>query len=106
MVYVPQIELCYCSVGEGARLFRQRRVARAMTVAHAPGSAQLSNDLRWRSGQDASLAQGINTCTTLIGSGRLSSKDIAIPYNNRGFARLVKGDHERAIADTYRCAPP
>jgi hypothetical protein len=57
-------------------------VARTMTVADAPGKAQLSNDLRWRSGQDASFDQGINACTTLIGSGRL----IVIPYNNRGFA--------------------
>jgi tetratricopeptide (TPR) repeat protein len=38
-------------------------------------------------------------CTALIGSGSATVQSLALAYNNRGNAYIVKGDYDRAISD-------
>ena len=46
-----------------------------------------------------SLDQRIAACTRLIGSGQLSSTDLANVHHHRGAAWAGKNEHDRAIAD-------
>ena len=50
----------------------------------------------------ASLEPRIIGCTALIDAGQATPAALAIAYNNRGNAFVVKGDYERAIQDFDR----
>lgn len=51
-------------------------------------------------GSDVNLA--IDLCTGAIQTGQISDQDLAISYNNRGFAYYKKSDYDRAIHDFDR----
>ena len=43
--------------------------------------------------------RAIRQCTSIIDSGRYSGANLAVAYNNRGLAWMIKGDYDRDIAD-------
>ena len=49
--------------------------------------------------ENASSEIQIAGCTTVIESGREKKNNLAIAFNNRGFAYANKGQHDRAIQD-------
>ncbi len=71
----------------------------AATMLPAAGAnAQLAP--QWGScTENLDLGERIEACTILIQSGRETSNNLAVAYNNRGNAYSAKGDLDRAIAD-------
>jgi len=67
----------------------------------APADAQTQQQIDWcvNKGYVYSPNLQINGCTAALQSGRLSGKDLASAFNNRGNAYNDKNDYDRAIAD-------
>ena len=77
-------------------------VALAATASLGPAQAQQSQAWTWCYASEAdgvSLDLKISGCSTVIQSGKISNSDLALAYNNRGFAYGTKGQHDRAIQD-------
>ena len=77
-------------------------VALAATASLGPAQAQQSQARTWCNDSEVdgvSLDLRISGCTTVIQSGEVSNSDLALAFNNRGFAYSAKGQHDRAIQD-------
>lgn len=62
--------------------------------------AQTQQQTTWCLGQDGATPElMINGCTAIIQSGRLSGKDLAMAFSNRGNAYRSSGENDHAIAD-------
>ena len=69
-----------------------------LALAASPAAAQKNRDFRAcdsKSNTETRMA----VCTRAINSGLFRGKQLAINYNNRGWAYNDKGDYDRAIAD-------
>jgi tetratricopeptide (TPR) repeat protein len=81
----------------GAIAFALLLAASALPI---PASAQTPQELNWCNGKDgATPDRQIGGCTALIESGKLTGKNLAFAFNNRGNAYLNKKDYDRAIAN-------
>ena len=75
-------------------------LAAAGLVSGTSASAQLSQPWTWCVNEEkASPDVQIKGCTSVIGSGKETPKNLSIAYNNRGNGYRTKGDNDRAIAD-------
>ena len=70
-------------------------------VMLTPAAAQVSQ--KWAScvnqGGTFSADQRINSCSSIIQSGRETGRNLAVVYYSRGLAYYDKGDDDRAIAE-------
>lgn len=63
-------------------------------------SAQTPQQLNWCNGKDGATPDlRIGGCTAVIQSGKLTAKNLATAFVNRGTAYRLKDDKERALAD-------
>ena len=63
-------------------------------------SQEMSQEYKWCNRQGSAYAdQRIKGCTAVIQSGRETTDNLAIAFNNRGFAYAEKGDYDRAMQD-------
>src|SRR3984957_20775248 len=78
-------------------------IAAALAIAAAccgPSRAQDSQAWKWCvNDEKASPDLQISGCTTVIQSGKETSKNMAIAFNNRGNAFHDKKEYDRAISD-------
>ena len=74
-----------CALGTG--IPAQAQHSQAWTSCYASEADGVSPDLK------------ISGCSTVILSGTLSDSDLALAYNNRGFAYGTRGQHDDAIQD-------
>ena len=75
-------------------------LAAAGLVSGTSASAQLSQPWTWCVNKEkASPDVQIKGCTSVIGSGKETPKNLSVAYNNRGNGYRTKGDNDRAIAD-------
>ena len=69
-------------------------------LASSPSRAEESQAWKWCvNNEKASPDLQISGCTTVIQSGRETTKNIAIAFNNRGNAFHDKKEYDRAISD-------
>ena len=71
----------------------------AVFLFSAPAAAQGLEDAKKCASGSIDRDLRIQHCTRAIQSGGLSREDLAITYNNRGFAYNNKGQYDRAIQD-------
>src|ERR1700736_6549493 len=78
-------------------------IAAALAIAalySSPSRAQESQAWKWCVNEgEASPDLQIGGCTTVIQSGRESTRNLAIAFNNRGNAYHEKKEYDRAISD-------
>ena len=75
-------------------------LAAAGLVSGTSASAQLSQPWTWCVNKEKAAPDvQIKGCTSVIGSGKETPKNLSIAYNNRGNGYRTKGDNDRAIAD-------
>src|SRR6266571_1457532 len=75
-------------------------LAAAGLLSGTSASAQLSQPWTWCVNKEkASPDVQIKGCTSVIGSGKETPKNLSIAYNNRGNGYRTKGDNDRAMAD-------
>ena len=73
-------------------------VAGLISLAHLmPAAAGYADERKLCDGINPDDAR-IDACTRLL-AGNLKGRDLAVTYNNRGFAFLLRKDHGRAVAD-------
>src|SRR6266705_2307942 len=65
----------------------------------APPAQPSPPDACFSTNAGTSLDIRIDSCTSVIQSGRLSKERLAIAFQNRGAAYIAKGDNDRAIQD-------
>src|SRR5438876_931966 len=84
-------------------------LAAAGLVSGTSASAQLSQPWTWCVNKEkASPDVQIKGCTSVIGSGKETPKNLSVAYNNRGNGYRTKGDNDTALADyteAIRLAP-
>src|SRR6266849_626583 len=75
-------------------------LAAAGLVSGTSASAQLSQPWTWCVNKEKAAPDvQIKGCTSVIGSGKETPKNLSIAYNDRGNAYRTKGDNDRAIAE-------
>src|SRR5712691_7695697 len=75
-------------------------LAAAGLVSGTSASAQLSQPWTWCVNKEKAAPDvQIKGCTSVIGSGKETPKNLSIAYNNRGNGYRTKGENDRAIAD-------
>ncbi len=79
-------------------LFGALIVGSASMASYA--NAQTQQQVNWCEGKDGTTPDlQINSCTSVIQSGRYSGPSLAIAFSNRGNAYFNKGEYDRAIAE-------